>query len=254
MKKMIKPVLAFSLIIMGVIVLVKINKIWALNPEQNMNEESELKSEQNMNETSALNSKKNLNVEYFINNIDSDTTFIDLERDLGPFTGSIGSGFVINYYETEGLLFLDEWGLSSPRSGVVGMLFVEDTSENYKCVLMYGEKDFKSSSYIKGLFDKRKIILNVDKIKIKPRQFFDLNYEYTYADIVNLYGKPHGITDNNRIYYHINSYYVFFPIDFSSNSESKLNYIDVYSENGKFKCRIQYAPRLINGSVNVFVD
>ena len=246
--------LAFSLIIMGVIVLMKINRTWALNSEQNMNEESELKSEQNMNETSALNSKKNLNVEYFINNIDSDTTFIDLERDLGPFTGSIGSGFVIDYYETEGLLFLDRWRLSSTRSGVVGMLLVEDTSENYKCVLMYGEKDFKSSSYIKGLFDKRKIILNVDKIKIKPRQFFDLNYEYTYADIVDLYGKPHGITDNNRIYYHINSYYVFFQIDFSSNPESKLNYIDVYSENGKFKCRIQYAPRLINGSVNVFVD
>jgi len=254
MKKMIKPVLAFSLIIMGVIVLVKINKIWALNPEQNMNEESELKSEQNMNETSALNSKKNLNVEYFINKIDSDTTFIDLERDLGPFTGSIGSGFVIDYYETEGLLFLDEWGLSSPRSGVVGLLFVEDTSENYKCVLMYGEKDFKSSSYIKGLFDKRKIILNVDKIKIKPRQFFDLNYEYTYEDIVNLYGKPHGITDNNRIYYHINSYYVFFQVNFSSNSESKLNYIDLYSEDGKFKCRIQYAPEVINDSLNIFYD
>ena len=252
MKKMIKPVLALSLIIMGVIVLVKINKIWALNPEQNMNEESELKSEQNMNETSALNSKRNLNVEYFINNIDSDTTFIDLERDLGPFTGSRGSGFVINYYETEGLLFLDKWGLSSPSSGVVGLLFVEDTSKNYKCLLMYGEKDFKSSSYIKGLFDKRKIILNVDKIKIKPRQFFDLNYEYTYADIVKLYGKPHGITDNNRIYYHINSYYVFFQIDFSSNPESKLNYIDVYSENGKFKCRIQYAP--VNLSESLFVD
>ena len=252
MKKIIKPVFALSLIIMGVIVLMKINKTWALNSEQNMNEESELKSEQNMNETSALNSKRNLNVEYFINNIDSDTTFIDLERDLGPFTGSIGSGFVINYYETEGLLFLDEWGLSSPRSGVVGLLFVEDTSENYKCLLMYGEKDFKSSSYIKGLFDKRKIILNVDKIKIKPRQFFDLNYEYTYADIVKLYGKPHGITDNNRIYYHINSYYVFFQIDFSSNPESKLNYIDVYSENGKFKCRIQYAP--VNLSEGLFVD
>ena len=132
MKKIIKPVFALSLIIMGVIVLMKINKIWALNPEQNMNEESELKSEQNMNETSALNSKRNLNVEYFINNIDSDTTFIDLERDLGPFTGSRGSGFVINYYETEGLLFLDKWGLSSPSSGVVGLLFVEDTSENYK--------------------------------------------------------------------------------------------------------------------------
>ena len=46
MKKIIKPVFALSLIIMGVIVLVKINKIWALNPEQNPNEASALKSEQ----------------------------------------------------------------------------------------------------------------------------------------------------------------------------------------------------------------
>ena len=254
MKKIIKPVFALSLIIMGVIVLMKINRTWALNPEQNMNEESELKSEQNMNEISALNSKKNLNVKYFINNIDSDTTFIDLERDLGPFTGSRGSGFVINYYETEGLFFVDSWLILSSKDDIVSTLVVEDTSENYKCLLMYGEEDFKSSSYIKGLFDKRKIILNVDKIKIKPRQFFDLNYEYTYEDIVNLYGKPHGITDNNRIYYHINSYYVFFPIDFSSNLESKLNYIDLYSEDGKFKCRIQYAPEVINDSLNIFYD
>ena len=110
------------------------------------------------------------------------------------------------------------------------------------------------SVFGKQIFDKRKIILNVDKIKIKPRQFFDLNYEYTYADIVNLYGKPHGITDNNRIYYHINSYYVFFPADFSSNPKSKLNYMDVYSENGKFKSRIQYAPRFLNNSSNLFLD
>ena len=254
MKKMIKPMLAFSLIIMGVIVLMKINRTWALNPEQNLDEASELKSEQNLNETSALNSKKNLNVEYFINNIDSDTTFIDLERDLAPFTGSSGFGFVRCYYETEGLIFWDSWLFSPPRDHVVNMFIVEDTSNNYEFMIMYGEKDFKSSSYIKGLFDEKKITLDVDRVEIKPKQFFDLNYEYTYADIVNLYGKPHGITDNNRIYYHINSYYVFLPIDFSSNSESKLNYIDVYSENGKFKCRIQYAPRLINGSVNVFVD
>ena len=78
MKKIIKPVFALVLITMGVIVLMKMNKIWALNPEQNPNEASELKSEQNLNEalemkseqnpneTSALNSKKNLNVEYFI--------------------------------------------------------------------------------------------------------------------------------------------------------------------------------------------
>ena len=254
MKKIVKPAFALLLIIMGVIVLMKINRTWALNPEQNPDEASELNSEQNLSETSALNSKKNLNVEYFISGIDSDTTYKDLEREIGPVTGSRGSGVIRDYYETEGLLFLDEWGLSSPRSGVVGMLFVEDTSENYKCLLMYGEKDFKSSSYIKGLFDKRKIILNVDKIKIKPRQFFDLNYEYTYADIVNLYGKPHGITDNNRIYYHINSYYVFFPGNFSSDSEAKLNYLDIYSENGMFKCRIQYAPEYINGVLNIFYD
>ena len=97
-----------------------------------------------------------------------------------------------------------------------------------------------------------KNILEALNIEVKPRQFFDLNDKYTYEDIVNLYGKPHGITDNNRIYYHINSYYVFFQIDFSSNPESKLNYIDVYSENGKFKCRIQYAP--VNLSESLFVD
>ena len=116
------------------------------------------------------------------------------------------------------------------------------------------EKDFKSTEYIKKLFAEKKIISDVDKIEIKPRQFFDLNDEYTYEDIVNLYGKTHGITDNNRIYYHINSYYVFFPADFSSNQESKLNYIDLYSEDGKFKCRIQYAPQIINHSLNIFYD
>ena len=116
------------------------------------------------------------------------------------------------------------------------------------------EKDFKSTEYIKKLFAEKKIISDVDKIEIKPRQFFDLNDEYTYGDIENLYGKPHGITDNNRIYYHINSYYVFFPADFSSNPKSKLNYMDVYSENGKFKCRIQYAPRFLNNSSNLFLD
>ena len=63
MKKIIKPMLALLLIVIGVIVLVKINRTWTLNPEQNMNEASELKYEQNLSETSALNSKKNLNVE-----------------------------------------------------------------------------------------------------------------------------------------------------------------------------------------------
>ena len=93
MKKMIKPIPALLLIIMVVIVLMKINRTWALNPEQNLDE------------ASALNYKKNLNLEYFINNIDSDTTFIDLEREIGPFTGSIGCGIVIDYYEAEELFF-----------------------------------------------------------------------------------------------------------------------------------------------------
>ena len=119
---------------------------------------------------------------------------------------------------------------------------------------MYIEKYFKSTEYIKKLFAEKKIISDANKIEIKPRQFFDLNDEYTYEDIENLYGKPHGITDNNRIYYHINSYYVFCPVDFSSNQESKLNYIDLYSEDGKFKSRIQYAPRFLNNSSNLFLD
>ena len=254
MKKIIKPVFALSLIIMGVIVLMKINRTWALNPEQNMNEESELKSEQNMNETSALNSKKNLNVEYFISGIDSDTTYKDLEREIGPVTGTTGCGFVRDYYEVEDLVFLDYWMHALSEKGTVIELMVEDMSENYKGLVMYVEKNFKSTEYIKKLFAEGKIISDVHKIEIKPRQFFDLNDEYTYEDIVNLYGKTHGITDNNRIYYHINSYYVFFPADFSSNQESKLNYIDLYSEDGKFKCRIQYAPQIINHSLNIFYD
>ena len=241
MKKMIKPMLAFSLIIMGVTVLVKINKIWALNPEQNLNE------------TSVLKSKKNLNVEYFINNIDSDTTYEDLEREIGPFTGSIGSGIVRDYYKAEDLFFLDNWLIGSSAKGP-GIFEVEDMSGKYKGLVMYIEKYFKSTEYIKKLFAEKKIISDANKIEIKPRQFFDLNDEYTYEDIENLYGKPHGITDNNRIYYHINSYYVFFPADFSSNPKSKLNYMDVYSENGKFKCRIQYAPRFLNNSSNLFLD
>ena len=242
MKKIIKPVFALSLIIMVVIVLMKINRTWALNPEQNMNE------------TSALNLKKNLNVEYFINDIDSDTTYKDLEREIGPVTGSIGSGVIRDYYETEGLIFLDYWRNAQSGKGRVVDFIVQDTSRNYNGLIMYVEKYFKSTEYIKKLFAEGKIISDVDKIEIKPRQFFDLNYEYTYEDIVNLYGKPHGITDNNRIYYHINSYYVFFQVNFSSNSESKLNYIDLYSEDGKLKCRIQYAPQFINGSLNIFYD
>ena len=253
MKKIIKPMLALLLIVIGVIVLVKINRTWTLNPEQNMNEASELKYEQNLSETSALNSKKNLNVEYFINNIDSDTTYEDLEREIGPFTGSIGSGIVRDYYKAEDLVFLDNWLLGSSTKGPV-IFEVEDISENYKGLIMYIEKNFKSTEYIKKLFAEKKIISDVDKIEIKPRQFFDLNDEYTYEDIENLYGKPHGITDNNRIYYHINSYYVFFQVNFSSNSESKFNYIDLYSEDGKFKCRIQYAPRFLNNSSNLFLD
>ena len=82
---------ALLLIIMGVIVLMKMNKVWALNPEQNLNE------------TSALNLKKNLNVEYFISGIDSDTTYKDLEREIGPVTGTTGCGFVRDYYEVEDL-------------------------------------------------------------------------------------------------------------------------------------------------------
>ena len=266
MKKIIKPVFALVLITMGVIVLMKMNKIWALNHEQNPNEASELKSEQNLNEalemkseqnpneTSALNLKKNLNVEYFISGIDSDTTYKDLEREIGPVTGSRGSGVIRKYYETEGLIFLDYWSHALSEEGTVIKFMVQDTSRNYKGLIMYIEENFKSTEYIKKLFAEGKIISDVDKIEIKPRQFFDLNYEYTYEDIVNLYGKPHGITDNNRIYYHINSYYVFFPADFSSNQESKLNYIDLYSEDGKFKCRIQYAPEVINDSLNIFYD
>ena len=81
MKKMIKlkHMLALLLII-GVIVLMNINRTWTFNPEKNLNEVSELQFEQNLNKTSALDLKKNLNVEYFINDIDSDTTFEDLER------------------------------------------------------------------------------------------------------------------------------------------------------------------------------
>ena len=239
MKKMIKPIPALLLIIMVVIVLMKINRTWALNPEQNLDE------------ASALNYKKNLNVEYFINNIDSDTTFIDLEREIGPFTGSIGCGIVIDYYEAEELFFLHE---ISEKTDKIIELKVEDMFGNCKGLIMYIETNFKSTEYIKKLFAENKIMSDANRVKIKPRQFFDLNDEYTYEDIVNLYGKPHGITDNNRIYYHINSYHVFFPADFSSNPESKLNYIDLYSEDGKFKCRIQYTPIFLNGSVNIFHD
>ena len=192
-------------------------------------------------------------MEYFISKIDSDTTYEDLEREIGPFTDSIGCGLVRNYYEAEDLFFLDDWLLGSSAKGP-GIFEVEDMSGKYKGLVMYIEKYFKSTEYIKKLFAEKKIISDENKIEVKPRQFFDLNDKYTYEDIVNLYGKPHGITDNNRIYYHINSYYVFFPADFSSNPKSKLNYMDVYSENGKFKSRIQYAPRFINNSSNLFLD
>ena len=170
MKKIIKPVFAFVLITMGVIVLMKINEIWALNPEQNPNETSalkfeqnpneasELKSEQNLNEISAINLKKNLNVEYFINNIDSDTTYKDLEREIGSVTGSRGFGVIRKYYETEGLVFLDYWSHALSEEGTVIKFMVQDTSRNYKGLIMYVEENFKSTEYIKKLFAEGKII------------------------------------------------------------------------------------------------
>ena len=207
MKKIIKPVFALVLITMGVIVLIKMNKIWALNHEQNPNEASELKSEQNPNEaselkseqnlnealemkseqnpneTSALNSKKNLNVEYFISGIDSDTTYKDLEREIGPVTGSRGSGVIRKYYETEGLIFLDYWSHALSEEGTVIKFMVQDTSRNYKGLIMYIEENFKSTEYIKKLFAEGKIISDVDKIEIKPRQFFDLNYPELFTTV-----------------------------------------------------------------------
>ena len=184
MKKIIKPVFALVLITMGVIVLMKMNKIWALNHEQNPNEASELKSEQNLNEalemkseqnpneTSALNLKKNLNVEYFISGIDSDTTYKDLEREIGPVTGTTGCGFVRDYYEVEDLVFLDYWMHALSEKGTVIELMVEDMSENYKGLVMYVEKNFKSTEYIKKLFSEKKIISDSNKYRNKAKTIF----------------------------------------------------------------------------------
>ena len=201
-----------------------------------------------------METNKNLSLEYFINNIRYDTTFKDVKREIGDFTGSTGSGIIRWYYEIEGLAFFETYMFGYSDENPVFMFRVEDNSGNNERLIMYMEDEFNSTKYIKKLFIDKKIVLNAKKIKIHTRQFFELNDKYTYADIVNLYGEPHGITDNNRVYYHINSYYVFFPGNFSSDSEAKLNYLDIYSENGMFKCRIQYAPEYINGVLNIFYD
>lgn len=53
-----------------------------------------------------METNKNLSLEYFIDNIRYDTTFKDVKREIGDFTGSTGSGIIRWYYEIEGLAFL----------------------------------------------------------------------------------------------------------------------------------------------------
>ena len=148
MKKMIKPIPALLLIIMVVIVLMKINRTWALNQMQNPN------------------------VEYFISKIDFDTTYEDLEREIGPVTGSIGSGFVRVYYKAEDLFFLDYWMNALSEKGIVADFMVEDMSGNYRGLIMYIEKNFKSTEYIKKLFSEKKIISDSNKYRNKAKTIF----------------------------------------------------------------------------------
>ena len=241
MKKMIKlkHMLALLLII-GVIVLMNINRTWTFNPEKNLNEVSELQFEQNLNKTSALDLKKNLNVEYFINDIDSDTTFEDLERDIGHPSGMWGSGVSILYYNVGDLIISEDMSTVFSEDARIRILIIRDKDRKYKCKLVYKTPDTSNTQDIKKIFEEKEDINSVYKKEIDISQLFNLNNKYAYKDIVNLYGEPNGIIDCNRIFYHINSYYIFFPMKFLPDSKVYLKYILIYNENGDFKCSVYY--------------
>jgi hypothetical protein len=180
-------------------------------------------------------------IEYFIYDVNSKKTFEDLEREIGP-AKMVGSGISRFYYEVEDLVFMQEYGTAILGESNIILLNVMDMNENLKCTIVYQNKEIwiVPDSYDK-IFDEDSVDISGKKNNVDIRSLFDLKKEYTYKDIVNLYGEPQGITDDNRAYYYTNKGVIFFPTNFTSDETVELNSIEIYSSNGQPKCLIYYS-------------
>ena len=177
-------------------------------------------------------------IEYFIYDVNEKTTFKDLERDLGP-AKMYGSGMSRLYYEAEDLVFMEGWGYLSGGVENINLLEVMDININYKCTLFYFGELETTDSYVE-FFNKAGSDISDKGKKVDIRSLFDLNKEYTYKDIVNLYGEAQGITPDNRAYYYIDKGAILFPVNFTTDETVELERIEICLFEEKQTCLISY--------------
>ena len=65
-------------------------------------------------------------MEYFINDIDSDTTFEDLEREIGHPSGMWGSGVSILYYNVGDLIISEDMSTVFSEDARIRILIIRD--------------------------------------------------------------------------------------------------------------------------------
>ena len=174
-------------------------------------------------------------IEYFIYDVNAETTFEDLEREIGP-AKVYGSGMSVSYYEVEDLTFM-EFSYMSGGMGKVQVLRVADINKKYKCTLFYLGKLETGDSYAE-FFNKVDSDISDKGKKVDVRSLFDIKKEYTYKDIVNLYGEAQGITADNRAYYYVDKGVILFPVNYSTDETVELDSIEMYLFEEKQTCLI----------------